>query len=84
MLHPKYFGPQLMEMIKQKLCTDVEGSYSQTYGVIIAMMNIVNIGDGIAQPGLGFVIWPVEYWAIVCRPIKGEVVDAIVTKINKV
>ena len=26
MLHPRYFGPQLMETVKQKLFTEVEGT----------------------------------------------------------
>jgi DNA-directed RNA polymerase subunit E'/Rpb7 len=25
-LHPRYFGPQLMETVKQKLFTEVEGT----------------------------------------------------------
>jgi DNA-directed RNA polymerase II subunit RPB7 len=26
MLHPRYFGPQLMDTVKQKLFTEVEGT----------------------------------------------------------
>lgn len=36
------------------------------------------------QPGRGFVLYPVKYKAIVFRPFKGEVVDAVVTQVNKV
>jgi len=32
----------------------------------------------------GFVVYPVKYTAIVFRPFKGEVVDAVVTQVNKV
>ncbi|XP_066582566.1 DNA-directed RNA polymerase II subunit RPB7 isoform X2 [Prorops nasuta] len=45
---------------------------------------IDNIGSGIIQPGQGFVVYPVKYKAIVFRPFKGEVLDAIVTQVNKV
>ena len=36
------------------------------------------------QPGQGFVLYPVKYKAIVFRPFKGEVLDAVVTQVNKV
>ena len=48
------------------------------------MTTIDNIGAGLIQPGQGFVVYPVKYKAIVFRPFKGEVVDAVVTQVNKV
>lgn len=50
----------------------------------MAVTTIDNIGAGIIQPGQGFVVYPVKYKAIVFRPFKGEVLDAIVTQVNKV
>lgn len=84
LLHPKYFGPQLMETVKQKLYTEVEGTSSGKYGFVIAVTTIDSIGSGVIQPGQGFVVYPVKYKAIVFRPFKGEVLDAVVTQINKV
>ena len=54
------------------------------YGFVIAVTTIDNIGAGVIQPGRGFVLYPVKYKAIVFRPFKGEVVDAVVTQVNKV
>ena len=54
------------------------------YGFVIAVTTIDNIGAGIIQPSRGFVIYPVKYKAIVFRPFKGEVLDAVVTQVNKV
>lgn len=54
------------------------------YGFVIAVTTIDNIGAGMIQPGRGFVIYPVRYKAIVFRPFKGEVLDAVVTQVNKV
>lgn len=84
LLHPKYFGPQLMETVRQKLYTEVEGTCTGKYGFVIAVTTIDNIGSGIIQPGQGFVVYPVKYKAIVFRPFKGEVLDAVVTQVNKV
>lgn len=54
------------------------------YGFVVAVTTIDNIGAGIIQPGQGFVVYPVKFKAIVFRPFKGEVLDAVVTQVNKV
>ena len=59
-------------------------SLSFRYGFVIAVTTIDNIGAGFIQPGRGFVVYPVKYKAIVFRPFKGEVLDAVVTQVNKV
>lgn len=51
---------------------------------MIAVTTIDSIGAGIVLPGQGFVVYPVKYKAIVFRPFKGEVLDAIVMQVNKV
>lgn len=58
--------------------------YICRYGFVIAVTTIDSIGAGLIQPGQGFVVYPVKYKAIVFRPFKGEVLDAIVTQVNKV
>lgn len=73
-----------METVKQKLYTEVEGTCTGKYGFVIAVTTIDQIGSGIIQPGQGFVVYPVKYKAIVFRPFKGEVLDAVVTQVNKV
>uniref|UniRef100_H0ZW33 DNA-directed RNA polymerase subunit n=1 Tax=Taeniopygia guttata TaxID=59729 RepID=H0ZW33_TAEGU len=84
LLHPRYFGPNLLNTVKQKLFTEVEGTCTGKYGFVIAVTTIDNVGAGVIQPGRGFVLYPVRYKAIVFRPFKGEVVDAVVTQVNKV
>lgn len=73
-----------METVKQKLYTEVEGTCTGKYGFVIAVTTIDSIGSGVIQPGQGFVVYPVKYKAIVFRPFKGEVLDAVVTQVNKV
>ena len=67
MLHPRYFGPQLMDTVKQKLFTEVEGTCTGKYGFVIAVTTIDSVGAGLIQPGQGFVLYPVKYKAIVFR-----------------
>jgi DNA-directed RNA polymerase II subunit RPB7 len=83
LLHPRYFGPNLLETVKKKLFTEVEGTCTGKHGFIIAVTTIDNIGLGMLQPGRGVALYPVKYKAIVFRPFKGEILDAIVTQINK-
>lgn len=73
-----------METVKQKLYTEVEGTCTGKYGFVIAVTAINSIGAGVIQPGQGFVVYPIKYKAIVFRPFKGEVLDAVVTQVNKV
>ena len=54
------------------------------YGFVIAVTTIDSIGSGQILAGRGFVNYPIKYKAIVFRPIKGEVIEAIVTQVNKV
>ncbi|KAM7540934.1 hypothetical protein Aperf_G00000037852 [Anoplocephala perfoliata] len=79
-----YFGPKLIETVKAKLFSDVEGTCTGKYGFIVAVTNIEHIGAGILLPNRGFVQYHIVYRAIVFRPFKGEVIDAIVTQVNKV
>lgn len=73
-----------MDTVKQKLYSEVEGTCTGKYGFVIAVTTIDHIESGIIQPGQGFVVYPVKYKAIVFRPFKGEVLDAVVTQVNKV
>ncbi|XP_075857923.1 DNA-directed RNA polymerase II subunit RPB7 isoform X2 [Microcebus murinus] len=59
LLHPRYFGPNLLNTVKQKLFTEVEGTCTGKYGFVIAVTTIDNIGAGVIQPGRGFVLYPV-------------------------
>lgn len=54
-LHPRYFGPNLMETVKQKLFSEVEGICTGKYGFVIAVTTIDTIGHGIIQPGISIV-----------------------------
>ena len=51
---------------------------------MVCVTGIDSIGAGVLQPGRGFAKFMVNYKAIVFRPFKGEVLDAVVTQVNKV
>lgn len=83
-LHPRYFGDQLVETVKQKLFCDVEGTCTGKYGFVIAITSIDDIGDGIIESSTGFATYHLKFKAIVFRPFKNEVLDGIVKQVTKV
>eukprot|EP01111_Echinosteliopsis_oligospora_P004385 TRINITY_DN1705_c0_g1_i1.p1 TRINITY_DN1705_c0_g1~~TRINITY_DN1705_c0_g1_i1.p1 ORF type:complete len:173 (+),score=31.96 TRINITY_DN1705_c0_g1_i1:55-573(+) len=82
-LHPQYMGPNLNHVLKQRLNEEVEGTCSGQYGFIITVITVDTIGKGKVQEGTGFVVFPVKFKAIVFKPFKGEVLDAVVTQVSK-
>ena len=57
---------------------------SGRHGFVVAITGIENIGKGLIRDGTGFVTFPVEYQCVVFRPFKGEILEAVVTMVNKV
>lgn len=84
LLHPSYFGPRMLQYLESKLYADVEGTCSGQFGYIIAVVTILNIGEGMVLPGSGQAEFITRYRAIVFKPFKGEVVDGVVASVNKV
>ncbi|KAL6217318.1 hypothetical protein ACLB2K_010535 [Fragaria x ananassa] len=83
-LNPRYFGRNLQENLVTQLIKDVnKGTCSQQHGFVVAITGIENIGKGLIVNGTGFVSFPVRYQCVVCRPFKGEILEAVVTMVNK-
>jgi len=82
-LHPSFFGPTTQTYLTTKLHADVEGTCTGKHGYIISVLNINDVGAGTIQPGNGAAEFEVKYKAIVYRPFKGEVLEAIVSNVNK-
>ncbi|KAL6210472.1 hypothetical protein ACLB2K_015704 [Fragaria x ananassa] len=83
-LNPRYFGHNLQENLVTQLIKDVNnGTCSQQHGFDVAITGIENIGKGLIVNGTGFVSFPVRYQCVVCRPFKGEILEAVVTMVNK-
>lgn len=72
--------------LRDKLLTDVEGTCSGQFGFIVSVLDSVdiNVGKGKIIPSSGYAEFEVQYRAIVWKPFKGEVVDGIVSKVEKI
>ncbi|GFS39207.1 tetratricopeptide repeat (TPR)-like superfamily protein [Actinidia rufa] len=82
-LHPRHFGRDLRDKLVTKLMKDVEGTCSGRHGFVVAITGIENVGKGLIRDGTGFVTFPVKYQCVVFRPFKGEILEAVVTMVNK-
>nr|GMC84846.1 DNA-directed RNA polymerase ii subunit rpb7 [Ipomoea batatas] len=82
-LHPRHFGRDLRDKLVSKLMKDVEGTCSGRHGFIVAITGIESVGKGLIRDGTGFVTFPVKYQCVVFRPFKGEILEAVVTMVNK-
>lgn len=63
---------------------DFQPSCSGRHGFVVAVTGIEDIGKGLILDGTGSVTFPVKYRCVVFRPFKGEVLEAVVTMVNKV
>ncbi|ODV93093.1 hypothetical protein PACTADRAFT_52147 [Pachysolen tannophilus NRRL Y-2460] len=85
-LHPSYFGPQMKRYLRDRLLTDVEGTCSGQFGFIVTVLDsmTIEVGKGKILPTSGYAEFQVKYRAVVWRPFKGEVVDGIVSKVERI
>ncbi|KAI8838019.1 hypothetical protein CcCBS67573_g01080 [Chytriomyces confervae] len=83
LLHPTFFGRNLRSALKQRLYQEVEGTCSGLFGYIIAVIEIVDTGKGVLQTATGHAEFNVRYKAIVFKPFKGQVVEGLVTTVNR-
>jgi len=82
-IHPRSLGPNLRTTLTDTLHNEVEGTCSGRWGFIVMVTGIEKISKGRIMDGTGSVTFTVIYKAIVFRPFKGEVLDAVVTGVNK-
>ena len=79
MLEPHHLGAKLIEKVKEKITSEVEGQCLGANGYVIQIVDYQNIIPGSIDIDTGAVQVTVLYEAILMRPFKNEVLDAIVT-----
>lgn len=74
----------MFQFLEPKLYADVEGTCLGEFGHIIDVVNVLDIGKGMELPSSGQAGFLTKYRAIGFKPFKDEVVDGVVTIVNKV
>ncbi|KAL0236158.1 hypothetical protein GEMRC1_002740 [Eukaryota sp. GEM-RC1] len=81
-LPPQALTKKLHETLENRLREAIEGKVYSTYGYVLLLLSLDNIGQGRVIPGTGDVVYPVNFKALVFKPFKNEVLDAGVTVVN--
>ncbi|GMT00205.1 hypothetical protein PENTCL1PPCAC_22379, partial [Pristionchus entomophagus] len=81
-LNRKWFGLELKGLVKAKLLAEVEGKTIGRHGVVIAVTQMESFGQRSTKSDGGMVGYKVTFAALVFRPFKGAVVDAVVTQVT--
>ena len=61
----------------------MEGTCTGRYGFVVLVTSIKDIGEGVIQDTSAFAKFAVTFECVVFRPFKGEVLDCVVTSVNK-
>merc|ERR1719159_1646975 len=78
-----YLGPGYHEFIEEAVRSKVEGSVVENVGLVIAVGGHQVMDKGKLQEGTGLVLVPVKYRAVFVQLFKNEVIDAVVSEVNK-
>ncbi|KAH0481885.1 MAG: hypothetical protein KVP17_003761 [Porospora cf. gigantea B] len=81
---PCMLGPHYDQHIENMLRQEVEGQCTGKYGYVLSVVRVLHADKGRVQDGTGMVVVHVKYQAIVLKPFRGEVVDAVVTHVNSI
>ena len=69
------------EMSRSRL--QAEGTCDGQYGFILAVVSVNHFGKGKIREGVGSAVFNIQYKCIAFMPHKGEVLDVVVSSVNK-
>ncbi|KAL8433066.1 hypothetical protein Efla_006265 [Eimeria flavescens] len=82
-LRPAQLGPEYLSCVEALLRQQVEGKCLQSVGYVVCVIRVLQNMPGRIQDSTGFVVVAAKYQAIVFKPFKEEVLDAVITDVNK-
>ncbi|KAM0677556.1 DNA-directed RNA polymerase II subunit [Binucleata daphniae] len=80
-LPPHSYTKYIKKTLYDTLYSHVEGTCTGEHGFIVAVLEIKNIEGGKLSHN-GFAIFTIIYKALLLKPVKSEVVDAVIVDIN--
>jgi len=81
-LEPRHLDANLLKTVMGKLTGQVEGTCTGQFGYVVCVFDINTITEALVNDD-GTVSFRIQFSAIVCRPFRGQVVDAVVTQVTK-
>lgn len=80
-LPPNTYTSSITDTLHETLYKHVEGTCTGEHGFIVAVLNVNKIEGGRLSQN-GFAIFTVFYKALLLKPVKSEVVDAVIVDTN--
>jgi DNA-directed RNA polymerase subunit E' len=78
---PERFSEDMEETIKDIVQKTFEGTIRRNHGLVVAVDNIVTLGEGIVIHGDGGMYQKVEFEALAFNPILQELIDGLVCEV---
>lgn len=95
-LAPEYFASGLKDLIRFALYRQLEGTCNGRFGYVVAIVAVDSVSKGVVRDSSGGLLatqhslalagtatFAVRFRAIIYRPFRGEVVDAVIRTANK-
>jgi DNA-directed RNA polymerase II subunit RPB7 len=85
-LPPEFLVPGVGDLVQYRCGQQLEGTCTPQHGYLLALLGTTasTTSAGVVQSGSGAVRFDLRCRALVCKPVKGQVVDAAVTSVSKV
>lgn len=85
-LPPEFLVPSVGDLVQFRCVQQLEGTCTPQHGYILALLatTATSSSAGVVQSGTGSVRFDLAVRAVVCKPVKGQVVDVVVSTVSKV
>jgi len=81
-VEPKLFGLPTMEAVDQQLKEIYTDYYDKEIGKVVAVINVLEVGDGVIIPGDGAAYYNTKFKLLVWKPEMHELVYGIISEIT--
>ncbi len=80
---PKQFTSKLEKSVLGMVQQEYEGLVDEDIGLVVAVTNVSNVGEGIVVPGDGSAYYDTEIEMLVYKPLMHEVVEGNISEITE-
>ncbi|KAB3544206.1 MAG: DNA-directed RNA polymerase [ANME-2 cluster archaeon] len=80
-IDPEQLGMPIMASVRQALRDKLEGQIDKKLGALVAILDVVDIGDGRILGGDGGVYYEATFDALMYKPIMQEITEGVVVEV---
>jgi DNA-directed RNA polymerase subunit E' len=80
---PELFGRDLKEAVREAIKREYEGHLSKKHGLLLALVEVEEIGEGTIVPGDGAIYYDTQFKMLAYKPVMQEVVEGKISQITE-